>query len=69
MAEIVGHHLRNVEVHHLDLDIGYGPEGWPPAFVEAELAKRLRDLPGRTEHANLLAWLLDRAPAPDLGPW
>jgi len=23
MVEIVAHHLRNVEVHHVDLDIGY----------------------------------------------
>jgi maleylpyruvate isomerase len=69
MAEIVTHHLRNVEVHHLDLDIGYRPSDWPPHFVEGELAKRLRGLPDRAEHADLLAWLLGRAPAPELGPW
>lgn len=23
MADVVGHHLRNIEVHHVDLDIGY----------------------------------------------
>jgi len=69
MAEIVAHHLRNVEVHHVDLDIGYRPSDWSVCFVEGELAKRLRGLPDRAEHAELLAWLLGRAPAPDLGPW
>jgi maleylpyruvate isomerase len=69
MAEIVGHHLRNVEVHHADLGIGYGPRDWPTVFVEAELSKRLSGLPGRAEPADLLAWLLGRADAPELGPW
>lgn len=69
MAEIVVHHLRNVEVHHVDLDVGYRPSDWLPQFVQGELAKRLRGLPERADHAELLAWLLDRAPAPELGPW
>ena len=69
MAEIVAHHLRNVEVHHVDLDIGYRPADWPTLFVDTELAKRLRALPARASHADLLAWLLGRAPAPDLEPW
>jgi len=69
MAEIVGHHLRNVEVHHVDLDLGYEVADWPPAFVAGELARGLRGLPDRAEPADLLAWLLDRGPAPDLGPW
>jgi maleylpyruvate isomerase len=70
MAEIVTHHLRNVEVHHVDLDIGYRVADWPPIFVEGELPKRLRSLPDRADHADLLAWLIGRAPAPELfGPW
>ena len=69
MSEIVTHHLRDVEVHHVDLDLGYGPSDWPSRFVEGELAKRLRALPDRADHADLLAWLLGRAPAPELGPW
>ena len=69
MVEIVEHHLRDVEVHHVDLDIGYRPSEWPRTFVERELVKRLRGLPDRADHADLLAWLLDRAPAPALGPW
>lgn len=69
MAEIITHQLRNVEVHHVDLDIGYRASDWPSVFVEGELAKRLRALPDRADHADLLAWLLDRAPAPVLMPW
>jgi len=70
MIEVVAHHLRNVEVHHVDLDIGYRVGDWPAAFVEAELVKRMRQLPDRVDHADLLAWLLDRARAPELvGPW
>jgi maleylpyruvate isomerase len=70
MAEIVAHHLRSVEVHHVDLNIGYQVSQWPATFVEDELAKRLRGLPERADHAELLAWLLDRAPAPRLvGSW
>jgi maleylpyruvate isomerase len=70
MTEIVSHHMRNVFVHHVDLDIGYQPRDWPSQFVEGELSKRARALPDRTDHAELLAWLLGRSPAPELrGPW
>jgi maleylpyruvate isomerase len=70
MAEIITHHLRDVEVHHVDLDIGYLVSSWPPILVDGELAKRLRALPNRTNPADLLAWLLGRAAAPELlGPW
>lgn len=70
MAEIVAHHLRNVEVHHVDLDIGHRPSDWPPILVEGELSKRLRSFPDRADHAEILAWLLGRAPAPELtGTW
>ncbi|WP_456786083.1 maleylpyruvate isomerase N-terminal domain-containing protein [Cellulomonas sp. P5_C5] len=70
MVEIIGHHLRNVEVHHVDLEIGHHPSDWPSILVEVELPKRLHALPDRASHAELLAWLLGRAPAPDLvGPW
>jgi hypothetical protein len=69
VLEIIAHHLRDVEVHHVDLDIGYLSSDWPTQFVEGELAKRLRTLPGRADHADLLVWLLDRARAPDLMAW
>lgn len=70
MADVVGHHLRNIEVHHVDLDIGYRAADWPSAFVEGELTKRLARLRERADSADLLAWLIDRGPAPELhGPW
>ncbi len=70
MAEIAAHHLRNVEVHYVDLDIGHRPSDWPSILVEGELSKRLRSFPDRADHAEILAWLLGRAPAPELtGPW
>jgi maleylpyruvate isomerase len=70
MADIAGHHLRNVEVHHVDLDVGYLPSDWPGLFVETELIRRLPALADRADHADLLAWLLGRGPAPELTtPW
>jgi hypothetical protein len=54
----------------VDLDIGYPVSSWPPILVDGELAKRLRALPDRADRADLLAWLLGRATAPELvGPW
>ena len=61
--------LSLIHIYHVDLDVGYLASDWPTQFVEGELAKRLRTLPGRADHADLLAWLLDRARAPDLAPW
>lgn len=69
MDEFVERHLRDVFVHHVDLGVGYGPPDWPAAFVSTELPKRLRDLPGRAEPHDILAWLLGRAAAPELAPW
>jgi maleylpyruvate isomerase len=69
MTQILGHHLRNVEVHHVDLDVGYLPSDRPEVFVEEELIRRMDALPARADHAELLAWLLGRGAAPDLAPW
>jgi maleylpyruvate isomerase len=38
---------REVEVHHADLSLGYGPPDWPADFVIAELALIAGDLPRR----------------------
>ncbi len=32
-AEVTWHRLREVEIHHVDLDAGYVPVDWPQAFV------------------------------------
>ena len=39
--------LREVLVHHVDLDIGYGPEDWPTAWVMEEMDRCMLDLPRR----------------------
>jgi len=31
------HRLREVEVHHVDLDLGYQPADWPAEYVAWEL--------------------------------
>jgi maleylpyruvate isomerase len=38
---------REVEVHHADLDLGYGPRDWPVDFVTAEVTAMSADLPRR----------------------
>ncbi|WP_205315460.1 maleylpyruvate isomerase N-terminal domain-containing protein, partial [Nonomuraea lactucae] len=37
--------LREVGMHHVDLDAGYGPAGWPERFVLRELHDCLRTWP------------------------
>ena len=69
------HRWREVELHHVDLGLGYSAGEWPEAFVAAELpaaATRLAERVGvATERAHLLAWLFDRGaqPALDLLGW
>lgn len=65
---------REVEIHHLDLDLGYTAADWPAEFVASTLATELPalkeavgdvavpDLPGH----EVLAWLIGRPTRPDL---
>ena len=69
MREILFRRLREVEVHHVDLDLGYAPSEWPLIYVEGELSRRLQALPDRADHVALVTWLLGRADAPELKPW
>jgi maleylpyruvate isomerase len=39
--------LREVEVHHVDLDYGYRPEDWPIEWVLEEMDRAMLDLPSR----------------------
>lgn len=39
--------LREVMVHHVDLQVGYGPRDWPTAWVMEEMDRAMFDLPGR----------------------
>jgi maleylpyruvate isomerase len=38
---------REVEVHHVDLGLGYSPAEWPVAFVTRGLGEAFAELPGR----------------------
>lgn len=62
------HRLREVEVHHVDLGIGYEPRDWPPDYVAWDLTCFLETVPERLHSAKdrtaLLAWLAGRAPLP-----
>jgi maleylpyruvate isomerase len=66
---------REVEVHHVDLGLGYEVRDWPESYVAAEARLALAGLPERItdsdEMASLLGWLLGRQEMPSLqlGPW
>jgi maleylpyruvate isomerase len=60
---------REIEVHHVDLGLGYEPTDWPPEYVDLELPAAVADLPARLvpeDRARLLGWLLDRSAQPEL---
>lgn len=60
---------HEVEVHHVDLGLGYLPERWPTDMVADWLPRQLSGLAQRTDPNALLAWTLGRALAPELAPW
>jgi maleylpyruvate isomerase len=47
MREFVWVRRREVEVHHVDLGLGYEPSDWPVAFVGSALDEILPSLPSR----------------------
>jgi maleylpyruvate isomerase len=61
---------REVEVHHVDLGLGYGVADWPEGFVTADLPNALDRLPGMIDDAAqqraLLAWVYGRADQPGI---
>ncbi len=68
-ATIVFSRWREVEVHHADLGLGYGPHHWPAALIERWLPVELERVGERCDPVVALAWLLGRGPAPRLDPW
>ncbi len=61
------HRWREVELHHVDLGLGYEPADWPEAYVAEELPLALAGLPDRLQGddgSRLLAWLVGRAEPP-----
>ena len=68
-SHLVSSRWREVEVHHVDLGLGYTHLNWDSAFIDRFLPAVLTSLAERTKPAELLAWGLGRADAPDLQPW
>ena len=60
---------REVEVHHVDLGMGYTPADWPPELMDTCLPGVLETLPRRTNRAELMAWAMNRGPAPEVASW
>jgi maleylpyruvate isomerase len=68
--------LREVEMHHVDLGMGYEPADWPEEYVQWELPMILAGVPGRLsqreDRHGLVAWLSGRGAIPasvELDPW
>ncbi len=60
---------REVEVHHVDLGLGYTIGDWPVSLVQRWLPLLVDDLTDRAEDRALMAWLIGRGAAPQLGGW
>lgn len=70
------HRLREVEMHHVDLGIGYEPRDWPDEYVAWDLTTLLLTVPERLpsseQRRTVMAWLAGRADMPTgahLEPW
>ncbi len=68
--------FREVEVHHVDLGMGYAPADWPDEYLEWELEMSLPRLSQRFAEPGgsrqFLAWLIGRTEWPEglhLKPW
>ena len=60
---------QEIEIHHVDLGLGYTPADWPAEFVADRLPHALAGLPDRAAAPALYAWLIGRGPAPRLTDW
>ena len=69
MRRVLEGRIREVELHHVDLGLGYEPADWPRDFARAELDRALAHMTERLDPAELLGWLSGRGPAPELPPW
>lgn len=70
------HRLREVEMHHVDLGLGYTPRDWPHDYVAWDLPLLLATVPARlassADQQQFLAWLAGRGnlnASLTLGPW
>lgn len=76
VAACPAHRLREVEMHHVDLGMGYEADQWPAPYVAWDLQILLSTVPERvgdlSQRQRLMAWLAGRGaldPAPALDPW
>ncbi len=60
---------REVEVHLVDLGMGFTPADWPQGLVDRALPGLVAGLAERADPRSLMAWMLGRASSPDLEPW
>lgn len=51
---------REVEVHHVDLDLGYTSANWSPAYVRLDLPRVIESMPGwaTPDAPRLMSWFL-----------
>lgn len=75
-SECPAHRLREVEMHHVDLGLGYTPSEWPEDYVAWDLSELLATVPQRlgslADRRSFMAWLAGRGPldaATSLSPW
>ena len=76
VAGCPAHRLREVEMHHVDLGLGYMPSDWPAEYVAWDLPALLATVPERlasmTEQREFMAWLAGRGSLDSrtrLSPW
>jgi maleylpyruvate isomerase len=69
MRRVLAGRIREVEMHHVDLGLGYEPADWPEAFARAEIDAGLWHMVEHADPRALLGWLSGRGPAPQLPPW
>jgi maleylpyruvate isomerase len=69
MRRVLTGRIREVELHHVDLGLGYEPADWPETFARAELDAALWNMVEHADPRILLGWLSGRGRAPDLPPW
>lgn len=60
---------REVEVHLVDLGLGFTSDDWSSELVDRMLPDLVTGLPDRAETRELAAWLLGRGAPPQLEPW
>jgi len=53
-SQLLRSRLREVEVHHADFGLGYGPADWMPDFVDEELPARVAGLAVRLPRGTAL---------------